>query len=75
MKSKLKYKGIEKDSTIQWRPTIYDDPFKFDYDTVKTRIETAEQAGFTDDVATIKKNIKRVVADNPGMFDDFLELV
>ena len=75
MKSRIEYKGIEKDTSIVWKPKVYDDPFKFDYDTVKARIETAEQAGFTDDVATIKKNIKRVVADNPGMFDDFLELV
>lgn len=75
MKSRIEYKGIEKDTSIVWKPKVYDDPFKFDYDTVKSRIETAEQAGFTDDVATIKKNIKRVVSDNPGMFDDFLELV
>lgn len=75
MKSRIEYKGIEKDTSIVWKPKVYDDPFKFDYDKVKARIETAEQAGFTDDVATIKKNIKRVVSDNPGMFDDFLELV
>ena len=48
---------------------------KFDYDVVKARIEKAEEAGFTDDVATIKRNIKRVCEDNPGMFDDFLKLV
>ena len=75
MKSRIEYKGIEKDTSIVWKPKVYDDHFKFEYDTVKSRIETAEQAGFTDDVATIKKNIKRVVSDNPGMFDDFLELV
>ena len=37
--------------------------------------KAAGVAWVTDDVATIKKNIKRVVSDNPGMFDDFLELV
>ena len=52
MKSRIEYKGIEKDTSIVWKPKVYDDPFKFDYDTVKARIETAEQAGFTDDVAT-----------------------
>jgi len=75
MSSKYVYKGIDKESTIVWKPKVYDDPFKFDYERTKARIEAAEEAGYTDDVETIKKNIKRVVADNPGMFDDFLELV
>ena len=74
-KSKYDYKGIDKDSTIVWKPRVYDDPFKFDFDTVKARIEKAESEAYTDDVETIKTNIKRVVRDNPGMFDDFLELV
>ncbi len=72
-----KYKGIDLDTlgTIAWYPKKYDDPFKFDFDKVKARIETAEKAGYTDDVATIKRNITRVVKDNPGMFDEFMELV
>ncbi len=76
-KYKGKYRGIDLDilPIMQWKPKKYDDPFRFDYDKVKARIEKAEEAGFTDDVDTIKRNIKRVVADNPGMFDDFLDLV
>ena len=74
---KHSYRGIDLDilPTMAWKPKVYDDPFKFDYDVVKARIEKAEDAGFTDDVATIKRNIKRVCEDNPGMFDDFLKLV
>ncbi len=72
-----KYRGIDLDTlgTIAWYPKVYDDPFKFDYDVVKARIEKAQEAGYTDDVDCIKRNITRVVRDNPGMFDEFMELV
>jgi len=71
------YKGIDLDTlgTIRWYPKVYDDPFRFDYDKVKKRIEDAQAAGFTDDVDTIKRNIQRVVTDNPGVFDDFKDLL
>lgn len=69
------YRGIALDSTIQWKPKIYHDPFKFDIEKVRERIKVATEEGRIDDVDTIKRNIKRVVEDNPGMFDDFMELV
>ena len=76
-KTRIKYKGIDPFtlSTMVWKPRVYDDPFKFDYDKVKERIEKAEAAGYTDDVATIKRNIKTVIKDNPGMFDQFADLL
>jgi hypothetical protein len=76
-KTKLKYKGIGVDTlqNIKWVPKIYNDPFKFDYDVVKQRIEDRRKSGYEDDVSTIKRNIKRVCEDNPGTFDDFLELL
>ena len=45
---KHSYRGIDLDilPTMAWKPKVYDDPFKFDYDVVKARIEKAEEAGF-----------------------------
>lgn len=76
-KSRWKYKGIDPFTLtfMKWKPVVYDDPFKFDFDKVKARIEKAEEAGYTDDVDTIKRNIRRVIDDNPGMFDQFEALL
>lgn len=77
LKTKIPYKGMHPFTleTIQWKPRVYDDPFKFDYERVKNVIEERTKEGFVDDVATIKRNIKTVCRDNPGLFDDFLELL
>jgi hypothetical protein len=76
-KCRTKYKGIGVDTLqhIRWQPKIYSDPFIFDFDVVKQRIEDRRQAGYEDDVSTIKRNIVRVCGDNPGTFDDFLQLL
>jgi hypothetical protein len=76
-RTKTKYKGIDSDilSTIKWYPKIYENPYKFDFDVVKKRIEDTRAAGYEDDVSTIKRNIKRVTEDNPGLFDDFKALL
>ena len=76
-KCKRKYKGIDPDilSTNRWYPKVYDNPFKFDFDKVQKRMETARAEGYEDDVSTIKRNIKRITEDNPGIFDDFLVLL
>ena len=73
----IKYKGIDPEmlSTFKWYPKIYENPFRFDFDLVKKRMEEARAAGYEDDVSTIKRNIKRVTEDNPGVFDDFLVLL
>jgi|TARA_B110000444_G_scaffold260002_1_gene305514 hypothetical protein len=75
-KTRLKYKGIAQDilHLVRWYPKSYE-PFTFDFDVVKTRMETARAAGYEDDVSTIKRNIKRVTSDNPGIFDEFLPLL
>ena len=71
--TRTKYRGMHIDTlnTVQWKPRVYDDPFRFDFDTVKERIEARYKEGYTDDVATIKRNIKTVMRDNPGLFDNF----
>ena len=76
-KTRIPYKGIDPEilQTIRWYPKVYDNPFKFDFDKVKERMETARAAGYEDDVSTIKRNIKRITEDNPGIFDDFLVLL
>jgi hypothetical protein len=76
-KTRIKYKGIDPDilNTVKWYPKIYENPFRFDFDLVKKRMEEARAAGYEDDVSTIKRNIKRVTEDNPGVFDDFLVLL
>ena len=76
-RSKHIYRGIDLTTLtfMQWKPKVYNDPFKFDFEKVKARIEKAEEEGYTSDVETIKRNIKRVINDNPGMFDDFAELL
>ena len=76
-KCKRKYRGIDIDvlSTIRWYPKVYDNPYQFDFDVVKERMETARSEGYEDDVSTIKRNIKRITTDNPGIFDDFLVLL
>lgn len=75
--TRLKYKGINLDTlqNMQWYPKIYKDPFKFDFEKVKQRMLDAKEAGYSDDVSTIKRNILRVTRDNPGIFDQFLELL
>lgn len=67
-KTKLRYKGISIDTlqNMQWYPKIYKDPFKFDFEKVKQRMLDAKEAGYSDDVSTIKRNILRVTRDNPG---------
>lgn len=76
-KTKLRYKGINIDTlqNMQWYPKIYKDPFKFNFEKVKQRMLDAKEAGYSDDVSTIKRNILRVTRDNPGVFDQFLELL
>mgnify|MGYP001272002854 CR=1 FL=1 len=62
------------ESTIVWRPKIY--PIgKFNYNEVKLRVEKVRASGDKEALKTITKNIKRVCADNPEIFDEFLELI
>jgi hypothetical protein len=72
--TKIKYRGIDKDSTIVWKPKHYDVD-KFDFDKVKARIEKCKEEGDKKALEVITKNIKRVCKDNPDVFDDFLSLV
>jgi hypothetical protein len=75
-KCQLKYRGIDVYTLkhVRWLPKMYE-PFTFDFDVVKKRIEDKRAAGYEDDVSTIKRNIKRVTSDNPGIFDEFLPLL
>ncbi len=62
------------ESTIVWRPKKY--PIgKFNYNEVKLRVEKVRASGDKEALKTITKNIKRVCADNPEIFDEFLELI
>lgn len=72
--TKIKYRGIAKDSTIEWKPKEYPVD-KFDYDKVKARVERCKEEGDRKGLEVITKNIKRVCKDNPNVFDDFLKLV
>lgn len=73
-KTNSKYQGIPKDTTIAWRAKKY--PIdKFSYNEVKLRVEKVRASGDKEALKTITKNIKRVCADNPEIFDEFLELV
>ena len=73
-KINTKYRGMPKKSTIVWRPKIY--PIgKFNYNEVKLRVEKVRASGDKEALKTITKNIKRVCADNPEIFDEFLELI
>jgi len=44
-KTRIPYKGIDPEilQTIRWYPKVYDNPFKFDFDKVKERMELLEQ--------------------------------
>ena len=72
--TKIRYRGIDKDSTIVWKPKHYDVD-RFDFDKVKARIEKFKEEGDKEALKIITKNIKRVCKDNPDVFDDFLSLV
>ena len=45
-KTRIKYKGIDPEmlSTFKWYPKIYENPFRFDFDLVKKRMEEARLA-------------------------------
>lgn len=72
--TKIRYRGIDKDSTIVWKPKTYEVD-RFDFDKVKARIERCKEEGDKEALKIITKNIKRVCKDNPDVFDDFLSLV
>ena len=42
--TKIRYRGIDKDSTIVWKPKHYDVD-RFDFDKVKARIEKCKEEG------------------------------
>ena len=60
-------------SNLQWQPRHY--PLgKFDFNTVRERLIAKIEAGDKIAVTTIKKNIKRVVRDNPH-YEEFAQLL
>ena len=69
-----RYYGMPKDSTVVWKPKIYDAD-KFDYDKVKARVEAMKEKKYKKGLETMKRNFDRVCKDNPGVFDHFLELL
>ncbi len=69
-----RYYGMPKDSTVVWKPKIYDAD-KFDYDKVKARVEAMKEKKDKKGLETMKRNFDRVCKDNPGVFDHFLELL
>ena len=70
----IKYAGLPKDSSIVWRAKEYS-VTHFDYDTVKARAQRCIDEGDKKGLEVMTKNIKEVIKNNPGLFDDFLEIV
>ena len=69
-----RYYGIPKDTTIVWKPKIYAEDH-FDYDKIQARVEALREKGNKEGLKALERNLKRVVEDNPGVFDHFLELL
>ena len=69
-----RYYGMPKDSTVVWKPKIYAAD-KFDYDNIKARVADLKEMNNKQGLETLTRNLERVCKDNPGVFDDFLELV
>ena len=69
-----RYYGIPKDTTIVWKPKIYAEDH-FDYDKIKARVEALREKGNKEGLKALERNLKRVVEDNPGVFDHFLDLL
>jgi hypothetical protein len=69
-----RYYGIPKDATVVWKPTIYPAD-KFDYDKIKARVADLKEKGNKQGLETMRRNFERVMADNPGVFDHFAELL
>ena len=70
----IKYAGIPKDCTIVWRPKVYSITH-FDYDTVMARAERCKEQDEKKGLEVMSKNIREVIKNNPGLFDDFLEII